>query len=196
MLHCGATWRTSDEPRELIYVTVRLSINRARPLNETQLTITKIETLLDRQSHVVPNSPERLSQAHQLQLSHVASLELLLADEVCHGGESRSAALRSTKAGLDQSMRIDTWIALDDLRYDRSLLSDRFSLRFAEAGHSVLVGAGWVWRSRCDGPIDWQERGLSPLPGLLSGAPAVFPLRNTQHLLLIFTGRASRLKTC
>ena len=36
-------------------------------------------------------------------------------------------------------MRIDTWNALDDLRYDRSLLSDLVSLRFAEAGHSVLV---------------------------------------------------------
>ncbi len=36
-------------------------------------------------------------------------------------------------------MRIDTWNALDDLRYDRSPLSDLVSLRFAEAGHSVLV---------------------------------------------------------
>nr|WP_162484016.1 ATP-binding protein [Rhodococcus opacus] len=36
-------------------------------------------------------------------------------------------------------MRIDTWNALDDLRYDRSLPSDLVSLRFAEAGHSVLV---------------------------------------------------------
>nr|WP_231869027.1 ATP-binding protein [Rhodococcus opacus] len=76
--------------------------------------------------------------ARQHQLSHVAFLELLLADEVSRR-ESRSAILRSMKVGLDQSMRIDTWNALDDLRYDRSLLSDLVSLRFAEAGHSVLV---------------------------------------------------------
>ena len=82
--------------------------------------------------------PERLALARQHQLSHVAFLELLLADEVSRR-ESRSATLRSAKAGLDQSMRIDTWNALDDLRYDRSLLSDLVSLRFAEAGHSVLV---------------------------------------------------------
>ncbi|AWK76216.1 ATP-binding protein (plasmid) [Rhodococcus oxybenzonivorans] len=82
--------------------------------------------------------PERLALARQHQLSHVAFLELILADEVSRR-ESRSATLRSAKAGLDQSMRIDTWNALDDLRYDRSLLSDLVSLRFAEAGHSVLV---------------------------------------------------------
>lgn len=61
-----------------------------------------------------------------------------------HGGESRFAALRSANAGLDQSMRIDTWITLDDLRYGRSVLSDLVSLRLAEAGQPVLVGAGWA----------------------------------------------------
>nr|WP_235214986.1 ATP-binding protein [Rhodococcus opacus] len=77
--------------------------------------------------------PERLVLARQHRLSHVAFLELLLTDEMSRR-ESRSA-----KARLDQSMRIDTWNALDDLRYDRGLLSDLVSLRFAEAGHSVLV---------------------------------------------------------
>ncbi|WP_256974322.1 ATP-binding protein, partial [Rhodococcus sp. NCIMB 12038] len=82
--------------------------------------------------------PERVALARQHRLSHVAFLELLLADEGSRR-ESRSAALQSAKAGLDRSMRIDTWNALDDLRYDRSLLSDLVSLWFAEAGHSVLV---------------------------------------------------------
>lgn len=82
--------------------------------------------------------PERLALARQHQLSHVAFLEVLLADEVARR-ESRSAALRSAKAGLDQSMRIDTWNALDDLHYDRTLLSDLVSLRFVEAGQGVLV---------------------------------------------------------
>jgi len=49
--------------------------------------------------------PERLTLARQHQLSHVAFLELLLADEVTRR-ESRSAVLRATKAGLDPSMRL------------------------------------------------------------------------------------------
>lgn len=82
--------------------------------------------------------PQRLALARQHQLSHLAFLELLLADEVSRR-ESRSAALRSAKAGLDPNMRIDTWNALEDLHYDRALLSDLVSLRFADAGHCVLV---------------------------------------------------------
>ncbi len=82
--------------------------------------------------------PERAALARQHGLSHISFLESLLADEVSRR-QSRSAALRSTKAGLDQNMRIDTWNAVDDLRYDRALLSDLVSLRFIDAGQSAIL---------------------------------------------------------
>jgi DNA replication protein DnaC len=81
--------------------------------------------------------PERLALARQRKLGHAAFLELLLADEVTR--ESRSAMLRARTAGLDATMRLDTWNEPDDLTYDRTLLSDLTSLRFTEAGHGVLI---------------------------------------------------------
>lgn len=82
--------------------------------------------------------PERLALARQRKMSHAAFLELILADEVARR-ESRSAMLRARTAGLDPLMRLDTWDELDDLTYDRALLSDLASLRFTEAGNGVLV---------------------------------------------------------
>lgn len=82
--------------------------------------------------------PERLALARQHQQGHAAFLQLLLSDEVARR-ESRSATLRAAKAGLDQSMRIQTWDEHPDLRYDRALLSDLTSLRFTEAGTGVLI---------------------------------------------------------
>lgn len=82
--------------------------------------------------------PERLILARQQQLGHAAFLELLLSDEVTRR-ESRSAMLRAAKAGLDATMRIETWDDQPDLTYDRTLWSDLTSLRFAEAGTGVLV---------------------------------------------------------
>lgn len=82
--------------------------------------------------------PERAALARQHKLSHIGFLETLLADEVSRR-ESRSAALRATKAGLDPSMRFDTWTAHDDLRYDRTLLGDLTSLRFLDAGQSAII---------------------------------------------------------
>ena len=82
--------------------------------------------------------PERLALARGRKMGHAAFLELLLSDEVARR-DSRSAMLRSRAAGLDPSMRLDTWDEAEDLTYDRMLLSDLTSLRFAEAGHGVLV---------------------------------------------------------
>jgi DNA replication protein DnaC len=82
--------------------------------------------------------PERLVLARQRKMSHAAFLELVLADEITRR-ESRSAMLRARAAGLDPAMRIDTWDELDDLTYDRELLSHLATLRFTEAGHGVLV---------------------------------------------------------
>ncbi len=82
--------------------------------------------------------PERLALARQRKMGHAAFLQLLLGDEVARR-ESRSAMLRARTAGLDPTMRLDTWDEPQDLTYDRTLLSDLSSLRFAEAGHGVLI---------------------------------------------------------
>lgn len=82
--------------------------------------------------------PERLLLARHQKLSHAAFLELVLADEITRR-ESRSAMLRARTAGLDPSMRLDTWDELHDLTYDRTLLSDLATLRFTQAGHGVLI---------------------------------------------------------
>ena len=82
--------------------------------------------------------PERLALARQQQLGHAAFLELLLSDEVTRR-ESRSATLRAAKAGLDPTMRVQTWDEHPGLSYDRTLWSDLTSLRFTEAGTGVLI---------------------------------------------------------
>jgi DNA replication protein DnaC len=82
--------------------------------------------------------PDRLALARARKMGHAAFLELLLADEVTRR-ESRSAMLRSKTAGLDPTMRLDTWDEPENLRYDRTLWSDLTSLRFTEAHHGVLV---------------------------------------------------------
>jgi len=82
--------------------------------------------------------PERLTLARQRKMGHAAFLELLLSDEVSRR-ESRSAMLRARTAGLDPTMRLDTWNEPDDLQYDRMLLSDLTSLRFTDAGHGVVI---------------------------------------------------------
>lgn len=82
--------------------------------------------------------PERLVLARARTMGHAAFLQLLLDDEVTRR-ESRSAMLRARTAGLDPAMRLDTWDEPDDLTYDRALLSDLTSLRFAEAGNGVLI---------------------------------------------------------
>lgn len=82
--------------------------------------------------------PERLVLARQQKMSHAAFLQLVLADEITRR-DSRSATLRARTAGLDPSMRLDTWDELDDLTYDRDLLADLATLRFTEAGHGALV---------------------------------------------------------
>jgi DNA replication protein DnaC len=104
---------------------------------------------------------ERAALARQHKLSHISFLEVLLADEVSRR-ESRSAALRSTKAGLDPSMRLDTWTAHEDLRYDRTLLGDLTSLRFLDAKQSAIilgpVGVGKTHLATALGHIAIQRR--------------------------------------
>jgi len=105
--------------------------------------------------------PERLALARQRKMGHAAFLELVLSDEVTRR-ESRSAMLRARTAGLDPTMRLNTWDELDDLSYDRALLSDLTSLRFAEAGNGVLllgpVGVGKTHLASALGHIAIRRR--------------------------------------
>ncbi|MCJ0895398.1 IS21-like element helper ATPase IstB [Rhodococcus cerastii] len=82
--------------------------------------------------------PERAALARQHKLSHIGFLEVLLSDEV-NRRDSRSATLRSTKAGLDPTMAFEAWNTHDDLRYDRTLLGDLTSLRFLDAHQSAII---------------------------------------------------------
>ncbi|MCZ4077769.1 IS21-like element helper ATPase IstB [Rhodococcus sp. H36-A4] len=82
--------------------------------------------------------PDRAALARQHKLSHIGFLEVLLADEV-NRRDSRSATLRSTKAGLDPAMMFQAWNTHDDLRYDRTLLGDLTSLRFLDANQSAII---------------------------------------------------------
>jgi DNA replication protein DnaC len=82
--------------------------------------------------------PERAALAKQRGLSHTVFLEMVLADEVSRR-ESRSAALRAHKAGLDPAMRIDAWEDLDDTTYDRASWSDMAVLPFLQDATNVLV---------------------------------------------------------
>lgn len=107
------------------------------PLDPVGTDLTKILRAL-KLSGLKATLPERLALARARKLGHAAFLELLLSDEVSRR-ESRSAMLRSRAAGLDPSMRLDTWNEPEDLSYDRMLWSDLTSLRFTEAGHAALI---------------------------------------------------------
>jgi DNA replication protein DnaC len=82
--------------------------------------------------------PDRLTLARQQQLPHADFLELVLADEVTRR-EAKSAQLRARAAGLDPTMRLDTWDSTAAVRYDRQLWNELTSLRFLDARHGVLI---------------------------------------------------------
>jgi hypothetical protein len=86
--------------------------------------------------------PERLILARQRHLSHMAFLELVLADEATRR-DTHSATGRAHAAGLDPAMRLDTWDESAAVRYDRALWTELTSLRFLDGPHgAVLLGAG------------------------------------------------------
>lgn len=82
--------------------------------------------------------PERLALARQQHLGHADFLELVLADEHTRR-EAKSAGLRAKAAGLDPSMRIDTWDQTATIRYDRQLWNELTSLRFLDGPNGALV---------------------------------------------------------
>ena len=105
--------------------------------------------------------PERLALARTRGLSHAAFLQLILDDEITRR-DSRSAMLRAKTAGLDATMRLETWDEPDDLTYDRALLSDLTTLRFTQAGHNVAllgpVGVGKTHLATALGHIAIRRR--------------------------------------
>lgn len=117
--------------------TASTSVSRSGPIDPIGADLMKTLRAL-KLGGLKDTLPERLALARQRKMGHAAFLELLLGDEVTRR-ESRSAMLRARTAGLDPTMRLDTWDEPDDLTYDRTLLSDLTSLRFAEAGNGVLI---------------------------------------------------------
>ena len=98
---------------------------------KTLLRALKLGKLLD-------TLPERLTLARQQQLPHADFLELVLADEVTRRDTS-SAALRARAAGLDPSMRLESWDASAAVRFDQQLWNELTSLRFLDGPHGALV---------------------------------------------------------
>ena len=82
--------------------------------------------------------PERLTLARQQKMAHADFLELVLADEVTRR-EAKSASLRARAAGLDASMRLDTWDQTAAIRYDQQLWNELASLRFLDGPHGALI---------------------------------------------------------
>ncbi|MFI6637928.1 IS21-like element helper ATPase IstB [Nonomuraea fuscirosea] len=98
---------------------------------KTTLRALKLGKMLD-------TLPERLALAKQRQLGHADFLELVLADEVSRR-ETGSAALRARAAGLDASMRIDTWDDSAAVHYDRQLWGELTTLRFVDGSNGALI---------------------------------------------------------
>lgn len=144
--------------------TLEESTTQAGPADPVGTDLTKTLKAL-KLGQMTQTLPERLALARQRKMGHAAFLQLILDDEITRR-ESRSAMLRARAAGLDPSMRLQTWDELDDLTYDRALLSDLTSLRFTEAGNGVLllgpVGVGKTHLATALGHIAIRRRALPP----------------------------------
>jgi DNA replication protein DnaC len=82
--------------------------------------------------------PERLTLARQSNMPHADFLQLILSDEVTRR-EAGSITLRARNAGLDPSMRTETWDPSAAIRYDQQLWNELVSLRFLDAPYGALI---------------------------------------------------------
>jgi DNA replication protein DnaC len=105
--------------------------------------------------------PERLTLARQQQLPHADFLELVLADEVTRR-DTNSAALRARAAGLEASMRLESWDTTAAVRFDQQLWNELVSLRFLDGPHGALllgpVGVGKTHLATALGHIAVRRR--------------------------------------
>jgi DNA replication protein DnaC len=105
--------------------------------------------------------PERITLAKQHHLPHAEFLELVLADDITRR-ETTSATRRAQAAGLDPSMRLDTWDTTAAVRYDQQLWTELTSLRFLDAPHGALllgpVGVGKTHLATALGHIAIRRR--------------------------------------
>jgi DNA replication protein DnaC len=89
---------------------------------------------------LLPTLPERLTLARANSLSHAEFLELILSDEVTRR-DATSAARRARAAGLDPTMRLDRFDDTANITYDRAVLDELFTLRFAaDATNAIIMG--------------------------------------------------------
>lgn len=89
---------------------------------------------------LLPTLPERLTLAAANGLSHAEFLELILSDEVTRR-DATSAERRARAAGLDAAMRLDRFDTTAKITYDRAVLDELFSLRFAaDATNAIIMG--------------------------------------------------------
>jgi DNA replication protein DnaC len=105
--------------------------------------------------------PERLTLARQQNLPHADFLHLVLADEVTRR-DTNSAAIRARAAGLDPTMRLDTWDPTAAVRFDQQLWNELTTLRFLDAPHGALllgpVGVGKTHLATALGHIAVRRR--------------------------------------
>ncbi len=105
--------------------------------------------------------PERITLAKQQHLPHADFLELVLADELARR-DTNSAALRARTAGLDPTMRLESWDTTAALRYDQQQWAELTTLRFLDGPHGALllgpVGVGKTHLATALGHIAVRRR--------------------------------------
>lgn len=87
---------------------------------------------------VMDTLPQRLALAGTHHLGHAEFLEQLLCDEV-QRRDCTSTARRARDAHLDPTMTIERWDASATVTYDRAVLDELVSMRFASSAHNGFI---------------------------------------------------------
>lgn len=133
-------------------------------MNTAPITVTpELKVLLRRVKlgRCLDTLTERLTLAHQQQLTHHEFLELLLADEVTRRDTS-SGELRARTAGLDPAMTLERWDDTANITYDHHTWNELCSLRFVDAANNAViigpVGVGKTFLATALGHIAVRRR--------------------------------------